>query len=371
MGRLRVMQVTQDLGVGGLERVVATLCHTMDRSQFEPSVLCLRETGALAPALEADGVPITVLEQPRDGRPDYFAYRQVAAAIRARQIDVLHTHNTQALLDGVLASFAGRRPRQIHTDHGRAWPDRLRYRVFEHLASRRVHAMVGVSEATTANLRRYEWIHRGKLHTILNGIDPTPFDTPLDRDVKRRELGAEGRFPLLGVAARLTDQKGHRFLLESVARLKDQFPSLLLLICGEGELEGDLRATTEALGIQDHVRFAGVRLDLHDILRVLDLFVLSSVWEGLPMVLLEAMAARCPIVSTAVGGIAAAFQNGVTASLVAPSDPGALADAIAALSADAERRKAQADAARAVFEASYSAAAMTRRYERLYLGERR
>lgn len=370
MGRLRVMQVTQDLGVGGLERVVATLCHTMDRSQFEPSVLCLRETGALAPALEAAGIPITVLEQPRDGRPDYFAYRQVRAAIRDQKIDVLHTHNTQALLDGALASLGGHRPRQIHTDHSRVWPDRFRYRVLEHLASHRISAMVGVSEATTANLRRYEWIPKRKLVTILNGIDPAPFGLPLDLDAKRRDLDVAGRFPLLGVAARLTHQKGHRFLLESVARLRQRFPDLLLLVCGEGELEGELREMTKAMDLEQHVRFAGVRLDLHEILRVLDLFVLSSVWEGLPMVLLEAMAAGCPIISTDVGGISATLQSGVTASLVPPSDPDALAHAITHLATDHRQRKIQADAAREIFEANYSASAMTRRYERLYRGER-
>ncbi len=363
------MQVTQDLGVGGLERVVATLCHTMDRSRFEPSVLCLRESGALAPALEAAGVRITVLEQPPDQRPDYFAYRQVAAAIRDQQIDVLHTHNTQALIDGVLASIVGRRPRQIHTDHSRAWPDRLRYRVLEHLASYRVHAMVGVSDTTTANLRRYEWIPKRKLMTILNGIDPTPFATPFDPRAKRQELGAEGRYPLLGVAARLTPQKGHQYLLEAVAQLTTRYPDLLLLICGEGEIEEELRARTAALGLERHVRFAGVRLDLHDILRTLDAFVLSSTWEGLPMVLLEAMAARCPIISTAVGGIGAAFQDGVTARLVPPADPDALAGAICDLTDHPDRRQALADAAHAAFQSRYSASAMTRRYEQLYLGQ--
>ena len=121
------------------------------------------------------------------------------------------------------------------------------------------------------------------------------------------------------------------------------------------------------MGIGDRVHFVGVRLDIPDVLRAADIFVLSSTWEGLPMVILEALAAGCPIVSTAVGGVPSAIDDGVSGILVPPSDPAALAAGIGRAAQDPAQRRRIAEGGKAVFAARFSADAMARRYESLYL----
>src|SRR5436305_5299334 len=124
--RLRVMHITDNLGAGGLEQVVVTICRTIDRSRFDPSVLCLSFKGALAARLDDLGVP--VFELPRTpGRPNYFAFRAVARILRDQRIDVVHTHNTGPFIDGGLGALTAGVRTLVHTEHGRVFPDKLRY----------------------------------------------------------------------------------------------------------------------------------------------------------------------------------------------------------------------------------------------------
>src|SRR5919198_2621411 len=211
---LRVMHVTQNLGIAGLEQVVVTLCRTMDRSRFEPMVLCLNFTGPLAEILRDVDVPVLLVES-RPGRPDYFAWRRVARVLREQRVDVVHTHNTPALIDGVLgAKLAGTRT-IIHTDHGRLFPDKRRYVVAEHVLSYFVDKIATVSEEASQNLRRYERIAAHKLVTIPNGVERARYETGIDRARLRRELGIRGTGPIVGFGARLADQKGLVYLLEA------------------------------------------------------------------------------------------------------------------------------------------------------------
>jgi glycosyltransferase involved in cell wall biosynthesis len=365
--RRRVLQISQDLGIGGLERVVASLCRTMDRSRFEPLALCLRERGAFAEELAAEGVPVFLHRRPSRGA-DYFSFLQTARLIRRERIDIVHTHNTDALLSGALgAILSGRRVRVVHTDHARPFPDAWRYMVLERLLSLRVHRMVGVSTHTTENLRRYEKIPERKLVTILNGVVAEPFDRPFDAAAKRQALGIPAEAIVFGLGARLTHQKGIDVLIEAMALVRRSVPDALLLIAGEGPEEPVLRALAEHLGVADAVRFLGPRLDLHELMRVFDVYVLASRWEGLPMALLEAMAARCAIASTAVGGIPDAVRHEQDALLMPPEDPAALARALLQLAESSTRRASLAASARAVFDLRYSADVMTRQYEALYV----
>lgn len=364
--RIRVLQITHDLGVGGLPRVVETLIRTVDSSRFEVSALCLNFAGELAEMLRADGYTISVLTQARR-RPDYLSSLRVGQFLRAGSYDVVHTHNTQPFLDAAIGAMFLRRTALIHTDHARAFPDKFRYMAAENVLSRRAYRVVGVSDHTTENLRRYVRIPRRKLATIPNGIDGQPFTRPTDRASVRASLGIPSAATALLFASRLEAQKDVPTLLRAFKRLTDSSPALHLVIVGQGTLRPMLEAEATALGLTGRVTFTGVRLDMPDVLRACDIFVLSSTWEGLPMVILEAMAAGCAIVSTAVGGVPTAVSDGANGLLVPPRDPEALAAGIHRVASDPALRQRFAAAGQRIFAARFGADAMARQYEALYL----
>ncbi len=361
-----MLQVSHDLGVGGLPRVVETLVRTIDPERFEVSALTLNFRGELADALEADGYHVTQLPSP-PRRPDRLSFARAAKVMREGRYDVVHSHNTQPFFDAALGSMLAPRRVLIHTDHARDFPDKLRYMVAEHLFSWRAFRVVGVSQHTTDNLHRYERIPRWKLRTIPNGIDGRLFDRPIDRDALRRDMGAPPGATIALFASRLEDQKDVPTLLDAFARLAARLPTLHLAIAGQGSRAAELQARVDALGLAARIRFLGVRLDVPDLLRAADCFVLSSTWEGLPMVILEALGAGCPILATAVGGVPTAVRDGETGLLVAPRDPGAFAGALERLVGDAALRARLASAGQRLFAERFSAHAMARAYEALYL----
>lgn len=365
MRKIRVLQITHDLGVGGLPRVVVTLSKALDRSRFDVSVLCLNDTGPLADELTDAGIPVLQLDRPSSG-PDYLAFLKVARVLKEQRTDLIHTHNTQPLIDGGLASLFVRRAALLHTDHARSFPDKRRYMIAEYLLSHRAYRMVGVSEHTSRNLHQYEWIPPHRIVTVQNGIDGSRFLTYVDEAGKRAELGLPASGPVIGLAARLTEQKGITYLLQALPALVARFPDLSVVIAGYGPLEDAHKAEAQRLGVATHVRFVGTRLDVPELLQVFDVFALPSIWEGLPMSVLEAMASGCVVVGSDVGGVGAALTNGVNSLLVPPAEPEALATALTTVLSDETLRARLAMRARQDFQARFSAEAMARRYEALY-----
>lgn len=358
------MQITHDLAIGGLQRVVTTLCETIDRRAFDVQVLCLRALGPFSTEIENMGLRVTLL--PQTGRTDYMSFAKVARILRAERIDVIHTHNTQPFVDGTLGALLAGVETVVHTDHGRMFPDKKRYMLAERMVSRFAYRVVGVSDDTARKLIHYEKIHPEKVLTIANGIDGARFTAPVDRAAARADLGLDADSLVIGVAARLSVEKGIAYLLEALPRVVSCFPAVVLLIAGEGPLEAELRRMAKALGVDHHVRFLGPRTDIPLLLSLFDVYALPSLSEGLPMILLEAMAAGCPILATAVGGIPSAVQSEVNGLLVPPQDPASLAAALTRVLASPELRHRLADQARGSFRARFSAEAMARQYERLY-----
>lgn len=363
--RIRLLQITHDLDLGGLQQVIYNICRSIDHTRFEVAVLCLRARGIYAADVEALGIPVHLLEQ-KPGGVDYLAFAKVARLLRELQIDVIHTHNTQPFIDGTLGAVMAGVRTIIHTDHARSFPDKFRYMVAEKIMSLFAYRVVGCSDHTSHQLITHEKISRRKVRTILNGIDPARFDLQVDRTAKRRELGLPASGSVIGLAVRLSDQKGITYLLRAMPLILNEHPQTSLLIAGDGELADELKSEAAALGVSGNVVFCGARKDIPELLRILDIYVLPSLWEGLPMVILEAMAAGCPVVATNVGGNPSAVVDGRTGRLISPADPAALAAAITGLLASESLRQAYSRAARDLFLERFTAEKMTRRYERLY-----
>lgn len=368
MKKIKLMQITHDLAIGGLQQVVVNLCRTIDRERFDVSVLCLRDLGEFVQDVENMGVKVIYLPQKKDGT-DYFSFLKVARILKEENIDVIHTHNTQPFIDGTIAAILAGVKTIVHTDHARNFPDKKRYMFAEWLVSHAAYKVVGVSEHTSSNLMKYEKISKKKISTIPNGIDGKRYDIAVDKKKKRAELGIPGDGFVIGVAARLTEGKGISYLLQAMITLTIEFPGISLVIAGTGEYEEELKRQAKELEVADSTFFIGPRSDMPEILKVLDLFVLPSLHEGLPMVLLEAMAAGCPVVSTDVGGIFMAITNGENGSLVDSENSQALAMEISKVLKDKELRECYIRKGYERFRAEFSAETMTEQYQKLYLRE--
>lgn len=368
---LRILQVTHDLNPGGLQRVVIDLAQGLRRRGHEAHICSLRGTGPLAREIRARGIPLFELPWPERGA-DRLLFLKLFRLLARNGYDVIHTHNTQPFLDGGLAAFLARVPVRIHTDHARPFPDKLRYMAMERLMSHTYRKVVGVSEHTAAELRRHEGIAKSRLAVVPNGIDGDWYRTEcarLDRAGLRKAAGLEGFRTVFGLGARLEAQKGIAFLLEAMPAILERHPDTALALAGTGSLEGELKEKARSLGVAANVRFLGSQPQLLRFYPMLDFLVLPSLWEGLPLCLLEAMSLGLPIIATRVGGVGDALEDGRTARLVPPGDPQALARAVIGFLDDPERAGALARAARADFDARHDAGIMVERYLGLY-GER-
>ncbi|HEY5997800.1 MAG TPA: glycosyltransferase family 4 protein [bacterium] len=363
---LRIIQVSHDLNIGGLQRVVVNLAKAFRERGCNVSVLVLRERGPLAEELNRSGVDVLTL--PGGRRVDYLSLMKISRIIKEQKPHVVHTHNTQPFIEGGLAALICRVPVIVHTDHARCYPDKRRYMLMERLLSRHVNRIVAVSDHTRDDLIRYCGISGKNIRVIHNGIDGTWSSGPVGRLQKLNELGlrpTDG--PLIGLGVRLCSQKGVGYLIKAMQLVVKEFPKATLLIAGDGELRSQLDCEAKQLDLDENVHFVGPRLDMPEILRILDIYVLPSLWEGLPLVLLEAMAAALPVVATDVGGNREVVRDGRNGFLVQPCDSPALAKALLNLIADADMRASFGEQSREIFESEFALPRMVENYEKLYL----
>ena len=222
-------------------------------------------------------------------------------------------------------------PSVVETYHGReAWRKGIvkgRFGV-DRVVSQWVDRVIAVSESAREFLIHTKGISLEKVTVIPNGCDLSVFRPGRARKAVRMELGLDADAPVIGVVGRLEPQKGHQFLLDAFPRVAAEFPNARLLLIGDGSLRTQLARQAARVGIASHVIFAGFRTDIPRLLDAVDLMVLPSLWEGMPLTALEAAAMAKPIVATDVDGTAEVVQDGVTGRLVPPANASALGDAI-------------------------------------------
>ena len=207
---------------------------------------------------------------------------------------------------------------------------------------------------------------------IYNAVDWSQLQQTMAPGALRASVGIPAGAPLAGIIARLTEQKAHRDLFDALAATPGLEP-LHLLVVGDGELREELRARVDGLGLSSRVHFLGARRDLGDLLAAIDLFVMPSLWEGLPLSMVLAMGAGLPVVATRVAGIPEVVQDGVTGLLVPPTDVPALGAALTRLASDPHLRltlgTAAADFVRPRFGVDGYVRAVTGLYDRLLAAE--
>ncbi len=357
---LRVLHVVENLDVGGLERVVVDLVRGARR--VETGVACLGDGGALASEVRAAGRPLWAMERRRG--VDWFLLFRLARIARSFGAHVVHCHNRGPLVYGAPAARLAGGARVVFTAHGARTAGRPHAARWRRLGL--VDRVVCVSDDAARIAIEGAGLDPSIVEVIPNGIDVSRFDAPVDRVQVRSRLGIPADARVAGIVARLTPAKAHEVLLEAFDRLAIERDDAWLVVVGDGECRDAVREHAERLRSRERVVLAGERRDVPSVLAAMDVFVLSSRTEGLAVTLLEAMAARLPVVATRVGGNAEVVVDGETGRLVPPGDPPALARAIAEVLDDAPRARAMGEAGRRRVEARFSVAAMVERYETIY-----
>jgi glycosyltransferase involved in cell wall biosynthesis len=288
--------------------------------------------------------------------------------LRRERFDAVLAFTHDSSLLGLPAAWLAGVPRRFGSHHGRfvslsPGKRRLHARLIN---SRVASGLAAVSEETRRQAIE-EGVRPERVTVITNGVPLAPVSQASARSVRTELLRGSDDF-LIFSAGRLVPEKGHRVLLHAAARVLQDFPNMVFAIAGDGPLRADLAELTAELGISDHIRLLGSRADVPDLLAASDIFVLSSLTEGLPMALLEAMAAGKAVVSTDVGGIRAALDDGGCGLLVPPNDALTLADALLRLLRDERLRADLAGRARERARDVYSLEQMGSHYMRLLSG---
>lgn len=365
-----VVHVLYGLARAGMERIVVSFINaTTDR--YRHAVIVVAEFGPLRAEIEGSVEACLSLDKkPGKDLPHYF---RLWRALRKLKPDLVQTYNMGTLDMAPVVRAAGVRW-LVHAEHGRDASDpegknrrhqRLR-RWLEPLIAR----YVAVSPDLLAWLVDKVGISPAKALLIPNGIDLAPYRGARSGSRRRGELAAfaPAGTVLIGHVARLDKVKDQAGLLSAFKRLQEQSvrADCRLVIAGEGPERAELEARIAQLGLGESVRLLGNRSDVPELLAACDVFVLSSIAEGMPITLLEAMAAGLPVVATDVGGVASVVEAGVTGTLVPAGDPKALAGALAGYVNDEPLRRRHGDAGRARAFARFGLDTMTASYTALY-----
>ncbi len=361
-----VAELTHTLHVGGAEVLAARFARAL-RGQFRFAFFCLDDLGPLGEQLREEGFPVEVIGR-REGIDLRCPWR-LARALRRHNVDLIHAHQYTPFFYGVTARFLYRRPPMLFTEHGRAFPDypRPKRKLANRVLLGRRDRVVAVGEAVRRALIVNEGIPAPRIDVIYNGI-AVPADAPSadDRAAARREMDVEdGDFVLLQVA-RLDALKDHATAVRTLEAVANRRPDVRLVLVGEGPELSRIQRLVHERGLEPRVRFLGLRTDAARLLAGADVALLTSVSEGIPLTLLEAMARRLPVVSTDVGGVAEVVEDGVTGLLAPSGDAEALASHVLRLAEDGDLRRRLGEAGRRRAEARFTEERMMAEYVALF-----
>jgi glycosyltransferase involved in cell wall biosynthesis len=345
-----------------IDRLVRRL---QDRYHF--LIACLDQVGELGERLSRDGFKVVQLGR----RPgfDWRCARQLRRLFAAEGVKVVHAHQYTPFAYSLASRFFGRRPPVLFTEHGRFYPDytSLKRKCFNKVLAKATDRFVAVGESVSQALIRNEGILPERIQVIHNGISITPATNgSVDRRAVRSELGASDEDFLVLQVARLDPIKDHMTAIRAIACAAERNPRIRLLIVGEGKKRAAIEREINGGPHGDRFLMLGQRTDVHRLLAAADAFLLTSVSEGIPVTIIEAMAAGVPVVATAVGGIPELITDQVSGLLASAGDAEGIADSLVRLAADANLRNQLAARAKLDAQTNFSEERMILDYDQVY-----
>ncbi len=368
--KIRILYVIDALEFGGGERGFSQLSTGLNRERFK-TYLAAHPDSKLEKMVKQENIPFFPIEM--DRRVNFKTIAQLLRIISQNRINIVHSMGARA---DFFAGMAVRKLPETSLVCTVAMPvggfdigfiRKIIYKIADHFSSRYVTQFIAVSKAIKEQLVRRCNIHSGRITVVYNGVELDQYNQNMNASEKiRYSLGITDDYPIIGAIGRLVYQKGYSHFLRAAKQVYEEKKYVRFVIVGHGPEEDNLKSMAKSLGISHVCTFAGLRRDIPELLSAFDVFVLSSVLEGLPRIVIEAMAMGRPIVATDIDGVREELEDGITGLLVPPENSDALAESIIDLLVDKDKSSQMGINARREAEEKFGVDLMLKNVENVY-----
>ena len=373
--KISVLHIITHLPIGGAQDNTLITVERLDRRKFEVSLMCSPEGEWLERATKIKALNFIFVEElARKIRfvKDFIAFLKICSTIKNAKYDIVHTHSSKPGVLGRLAAKLAGAPIIIHTIHGFPFHDFMNsmtkrfYIGIERLLSRISDKIVTVSKLNLEKAVDLRLEKRSKFVNIYSGIDFGKFDVKIDAERKKKELGIFNGEKIVGMVGRLSEQKAPLDFVKAIPEVLKARSDVRFVIVGDGELKQKTLDLSKKLNVDSKLMVLGFREDVPELLQTFDVFVLTSLWEGLGRSLTEAMYTGRSVVATNVEGVPELVNTGKTGVLVEPKDVKAIAKGIIHFLDDEKSAEKMGEAAAESIHADFTADAMVKNLEKLY-----
>ena len=361
----KILFISVHLNYGGAEVGLLTVLKNIDRKRFDCSVLSIEPKGAIGKEIEDVGIEVIYLNESARLFNIPLIWR-IAGVLYKKKPDILHTSLFYANFFGRLAALIARPAVIITEEHSMHIEKRFYHILLDRWLSNVTDRIRVCSHSVLDFTSRQEGIPKEKFCVIYNAVDAERFNISQTKDDARRSAGFTPDDFIVGSVGSLIPLKGHRFLVEAVSYLAGELPRLKLVIAGEGKCRDELNTLAKEKGISEKVIFLGVRKEIPQLMRMMDIFVLPSLQEGFPCTIVEAMYMGLPVIASNISGIPEVITSGDNGILVEPGNADTIRKSILALYRDESLRNRLRQAARRKIESAYLPFHYVKQFEALY-----
>lgn len=364
---INILHIFISLPVGGAENLLLNTVKGLNPKKFKSIICCIAKKDSIGLEIESLGFSVYELNKLTTGGFDKTIVTDLQQLIATHDIQIVHTHLYHANLFGRLAAKKASIP-AISSIHN-TYPKRpkLRRRLINWYLSKSTHTLIAGSQEIKNDIIHWDHVAENKVKLIPNTVDLNSSTSELTKEQARDALNIPKGSIVLGTLGRLEEQKGHYLLIDTINNLVLQGFNITLLLIGDGRLRSDLEKQTKQLGLSDCIQFLGVRRDIGDLFKAMDIYIMSSLWEGLSLSLLSAMAAELPVISTQVGGVDEVLGDSKYGLVVPTEDVDSLTTAVKTLINNPSKATTFAQLGRKKVEEHYSDKNLIQFLEKLYI----
>lgn len=363
--KINVLYLIDNLKIGGAQKVVFTLSGSLSLEKYNVYTICLGESGPFYNKFIEKGLNIEVLGIKK--LTHLVRLRSVVRVIREKNIIIMHSFLFHSNFIGRIIGRLSNTPLVICAERAPGIWKPFLFKVAEKMVKGMAHVYTSVSESTKNFMVDKEGIDPDKVFTIYNGIDiKKSIPGCADAKILKKELGIDSHAIIIGSVGRLADERGYKYLIRAFKEISEKYADAVLLLVGDGPLKDELMNEAMLTGVQERIVFSGFREDVDSMLDIMDIFVISSWYEGISNALLEAMFHNLPVVATSIYGNPEVVVDGETGILVPSRNVSALANALVKLLENPDKMKSMGDNGRKRIESDFSLSKMIESYDCFY-----